>query len=232
MAAELMVVPENEVEKVRSEVAPVLAAAQAVVVTDEESYRAAMELGQSCASRAKRVEEVFKPARESTHRAWKAVTELIASFVVPLESAKKLCTGKAVAWQRAEEARRAEEVRKAQEAERKRAEGEAIARAVALEAKGKPEQAAAVLAKPVPVPVVAAPVAVEAPKGATVRSNWQAEVTDLAALVKAVADGAVGIDVLDANMVVLRKIAKDTKGATKIPGVHFWDEGTVAFRGR
>jgi hypothetical protein len=229
MEAELMKV--EQVEKVRAELAPILAAAQALTVTDEASFGTAMELGADCARRSKHIEEVFKPAREATHRAWKAVTETIASFVNPLDAARKLVTDKGKAWKRIEDAKRQAEADEAQRLVQAQAEEARLRAAVQLESTGRQALADAVLAEPVKSPVVRA-VAVVQPKGTSVRENWQAEVVDLAALVKAVAEGKCGLGFVQANDSALRLWAKMTRGKEQIPGVRVWDEGTVAFRGR
>jgi hypothetical protein len=57
--------------------------------------------------------------------------------------------------------------------------------------------------------------------GQTMKDNWVAEVTDLAALVKAVADGIVPITVLKADMTVLNGLAR---GQMKWPGVRFYND--------
>lgn len=231
MEAGLIVVQKDEVEKVRGEVAPVLEAAKAVVVQDEESFCRAMELGQECSARSKRVEDLFRPARESTHKAWKTVTELIASFVGPLDTAKKLCVSKANRWRQEEQTRRQREADELRRREQQRIDEERLAAAIEMEKAGMQAQAEEVINKPDPAPIID-PVRIETPKGTSYRENWQAEVTDLRALVIAVATGNIDADVLMPNQSVLLKRAKALKSAMQYPGVRVWDEGAVAFRGR
>lgn len=231
MSTELVVVPEEEVRKVREEVAPILAAAKALVVTDEATYQAALELGQECARRERHVEKVFKPAREAAHKAWKTITELLASFTDPLKEAKETCATKAKVWRREEEARRQREQAAAQALAQKKADEELLRHSVRLEEAGQPALAEEVLLAPVaPVVVPAAPIA--APVGTSYRENWQMEVTNFAALVKAVAAGELDLDVLQPNSKVLLARAKALKGAMKYPGVRVWDEGSVVFRSK
>jgi hypothetical protein len=227
----LVHVPEDEVRNVRAEVAPVIAAAKALVVQDEGSYKAALEIGQNCADRARKVEDTFKPAREATHKAWKSVTSLIASFVEPLNEAKDLCADKAKVWRRQEESRRQELARKEQAEAQKKADEELLRHATRLEEAGQAQLAQEVIEQP--VAQVTVPVQkIEAPAGTSYRSNWQMEVTDFMALVKAVAEGKVDPDVLEPNATVLRQRAKALKSTMKYPGVRVWDEGTIAFRGK
>lgn len=224
----IITVPSEQVEQVRAEVAPVLDAARAIIVTDRGSYEHAMALGAECASRIKRIEEIFGPARESTHKAWKAVTATVASFVDPLKEAKGTCATKATAWVRTEEARvRAEEAARQEEAQR-RADA-------AAQAAGAAPASMAILGTPVQVAAVPRPVPTSRIVGSaagTIRENWTMRVTDLMALVKAVASGEVDQEVLQANEVVLRKRAKALKTAMKYPGVEVFDEGAAVFRAR
>jgi hypothetical protein len=218
-----------ETEKVRAELAPVLRRAEEIAVTDESSYQEALLIGQECAKRSRAVEDLFKPSREAAHKAWKTITETVGTFTGPLETARKLVTRKATDWQQAEQRRRDEEARVAQEKANHEAEERRIKAAVQMEAEGNQKIADAIIAAPVVAPVVqAAPVA--KPAGVQVRENWQAEVTDLSALIRAVQEGKVGIEVLQPNLAVLRTLAKITKGKTVIPGVRVWNEGTVAYR--
>jgi len=224
----IITVPNEQVEQVRAEVAPVLEAARALAVTDRPSYEHAMRLGAECASRIKHVEDIFGPARETTHKAWKTVTATVASFVDPLKEARSMCASKAAAWARAEEARiRAEEAARQEEA-RKRAE-------VAAQAAGASPVSLFVLGTPIQAPAVPKPVPtsqiVSAAAG-TIRENWTMRVTDFNALVKAVAAGEVDLEVLQANESVLRKRAKALKTTMKYPGVEVFDEGTAVFRSR
>lgn len=218
-----------EPEKVRAELAPVLCRAEAVVVNDEPSYQEALLIGQECARRSKAVEDLFKPSREAAHKAWKTITETVASFTGPLETARKTVTRKATIWQQAEQQKRDEEARIAQEMANREAEERRIAAAVQMEAEGRQKLADAIIAAPVVAPVVqAAPIA--KPAGVSVRENWQAEVVDFERLVKAVSEGKVSSAVLEPNMTTIRAMAKAMKDKTNIPGIRVWNEGTVAYR--
>jgi len=220
----------QDVEIIRAEVRPVLDAARAIVVTDEATYGTAMEIAAKASGAAKHVEEVFRPAREAAHKAWKAVTETVASFVGPLDEAKRTCTTKAVRWRQVEETKRQAERRALEDAARKEAEEARLRAAVVLEESGAKALAQRVLDEPIkPLPVeAAAPIRSVARE--TIRANWQVEVVDFAALVKAVAAGTVDMDVLQPNMTVLRARAKALKCNFILSGVRAWDEGSVAFK--
>lgn len=220
----------RDVEKVRLELAPVMQSAQALEVVDQGSYEWAMELGSQCSTRAKLVEEMFKPSKDAAHKAWKEITTLIASLVDPLEEAKSICAKKARVWAQAEAERVRLQQKEAEEKARKQAEAERLALAVQIEQKGDAKLADAVLARPVkvepPAPVAAVPVS----KAGRVQPRWKAEVTDLVKLIAAVAAGQVDCNVLTPNMAELNKRARVLKSTMSYPGVKVWDEGMTVFR--
>ncbi|KKK55451.1 hypothetical protein LCGC14_3074400, partial [marine sediment metagenome] len=81
--------------------------------------------------------------------------------------------------------------------------------------------------------VVQAPTAApaEAPAGAVhIRTTWHAEVTDLAELARACADGKQPIGLLQPDMAVLNQIARTLKHHLDIPGVKAVAEEGVAAR--
>lgn len=104
----------------------------------------------------------------------------------------------------------------------------AEAKAAKLEEKGKPEQAEAVRDAVPAVPVVI----MDTPKvaGVTTRAVYHAEVVDMMALVKAVAEGRAPLAYLNANMTVLNNMARAMKEAGQIPGVKIRRGTSVAAR--
>jgi hypothetical protein len=117
-----------------------------------------------------------------------------------------------------ERIRRAEQARLEEEA-RKAAEEAALAQAVALEQNGHKMAAEAVIAAPVVAPAVYVPKTTPNGFGNATRRTWGAEVTDLMALVKAVAAGTVPIQAIEANTVFLGQQARALKSALQYPGV-------------
>lgn len=122
----------------------------------------------------------------------------------------------------------------AKEAERVRKEQEAlVAKAEKLEARGKSEQAEAVRENA--AAIVTAPVAVAEPiktAGTSWRVTYSAKVTDLSALVKAVAEGRVPLNVLAPDQKVLDGMAKALKESFKgmYPGVELVSEAGLSQR--
>jgi hypothetical protein len=218
-------VKSETVIQVRADMRPVLEAARAMTVTDEPSYEQAMKLAAECARRSKKVETEFSEAREKTHAAWKAVTTLIASFTKPLDEARKLLDGKAGKWHREEVERRRVEAEKKRREEEKAREEEKLRLAEKLAAVGETAAADAVLEEDTYV----APVAVEEPhvEGSTHIPKWTFQVTDIMALIKAVAAGTENASLLSVNTTMLGQMARSQKNAAKVTGVRFFDSGTV-----
>ena len=75
-----------------------------------------------------------------------------------------------------------------------------------------------------------ATVSVEEQGGVRSRENWDAELTDLLALVKHVAANPQHLNLLQLNQVAARAQAKSLKGAMNIPGLKAFDKGTVSVR--
>jgi chromosome segregation ATPase len=80
--------------------------------------------------------------------------------------------------------------------------------------------------------IVAPVVQTEAPKiaGLSSREVWSAEVTDIKALCRAVADGMVSVNAVEANMSYLNKLAKMDKDQMSIPGAKAVKETSIASR--
>lgn len=76
-----------------------------------------------------------------------------------------------------------------------------------------------------PQPVIAEPAKAE---GTSTRSTWSAEVHDLRALVKAVADDQVPLETLVADMKVLNRVAQALKNGMKYPGVRAIEKQGIA----
>lgn len=178
-------------------------------------------------SRYLQAEAVLKPALLNWHEAERKRAE--EQRRQQEEAARKL---------REEEqrkAREAEEARLAAEAEaRKAAEaGDVEAMFAAEEKAAEAAQAEAVAIETAEVLQHAAPVAVAAPAklaGVSTRQEWKAEVTDLMALVKAVAEGNASIELLQANQVEINKRAKALKKEFNVPGVRVYSEPNLSAR--
>ena len=114
---------------------------------------------------------------------------------------------------RQEEQRRLEVEARRQEEERR------LQDAILAEELGETEEASAILEEPVQVaPVIVPKATPKLPGGPVYREVWSAQVTDIKALCKAVADGRVSKECVQANMPALNKMATALKRTMNIPG--------------
>lgn len=210
----------TEVREVEQKAMAVVSQATQVKVVDTESYILAGETWKRLADMEKEAHEHFDPVVKSTDKAHKDAVALRKKVLDPIEQAKTNIKGLMSAYDAEQERiRQAEEARLREEA-RKREEDARINEAVAMEQEGNGILAEMILSEPVETPVVI--VQKEVPKmagGPVYRTVWDAEVTDLLALVKAVAAGQVSINALLPNQTFLRQQAQSLKETMKMPGV-------------
>lgn len=203
--------------------------ARAVRVTDVESYTAAGQLWQSIGEMIKEVRDTFDPICTAAFNAHREATARRAKFLDPLTSAqrsvKKLMSDYDAEQERI---RKAEEVRLAEIA-RKEEEERRLQEAIAAEEEAKRKgatteeaeaEAEAIIEQPVYVPPLVVPKATPKLQGGPVyREVWAAEVIDIKALCRAVADGKASPECVMANMPALNRLAVALKATMNIPGV-------------
>jgi len=221
----------EDVSRTRAQAMGIMTAVRTLVVNDQETYEQAMRWGKQCAAAVKAVEAnpKLKEGLEGARKLHKWFTDLVSSLTKPYKEARRIVDEKSSAWWQQEQARvRAAAQRRQREAERA-AEEERLRLAEKLEAAGNVAAAERVLDEP----IIVAPVAVvEAPRveGVSHRENWQARGVDLAATVKAVAEGRAPLELLTYDDRELTRRAKALKASFQAPGVRVYDAGTVAYR--
>jgi hypothetical protein len=246
--------PESEQALARQST-DLVSTAKALQIADVAAFERAGGFLQTLKDKQRQIEEFFAPDIERAHAAWKGLTTKRASYIDPIKEAITIVSSRYAAFaqevKRKAEAERRERELAAQRAEqerlRKEAEArEAEARRLAAEAEhatsrqealALEEQASAltseaeslkVEAAEVQAPVLAAQPSVTTPKGTSVRANWTYEVTDKLALIKAVADGKVSHEAIEISSKYLNARAKADKDTIRVPGVRFFDAGSVA----
>ncbi|MGE3278122.1 MAG: hypothetical protein AB7O67_23680 [Vicinamibacterales bacterium] len=234
-----------------------VAQATALTITNPESFQRAGQLLEDLKGFHRQIEEFWEEPVAKAHAAWKALTTRRADMVNPLKEAVAVLSSRYATFAREERAK-AEKLRREEEERLRKAEQDRLAaeakateeraaalRAAAEAAPSRAEAAAleteanqaaadaevlAVEAQTVQAPVLPPAAALPAPKSTSVRENWTFEVTDPLALIKAVAAGTVGVQAVIPNETYLRARAKADKGTVQIPGVRFYDKGSVAVR--
>lgn len=197
--------------------------ALALVVTDPPSFERAGLFLRTVKEYLKRVDEVFQPIVQKAHAAWKEALGQKQKLETPALEAERALKATRAAWDEKQRALiREAEAQAAQE--RRRLEDEAkLQAALEAESRGDQEGAARILEAPAPPVPIIVPMAVTPtlPKseGSSFRTYYRAEVTDLRALIVAVAAGTASMTYLQPNMVALNGSARALKEELKVPGV-------------
>jgi hypothetical protein len=200
-------------------------------VYNDTDYASAGEALKNRLRMKKLIVDFFAPLKAAAHEAHKRLTLAEKEKLGPINM-DEIYLKRAMGLYKAEADAAAAKARAEAEAVlRKQAEDRQLEEAARLEAAGQKKAAEAVLAAPtivpMPAPVAAAPVV----EGVSFSTTWKAEVTDLRALVLAVAANydAYG-HLLIANDSTLNSFARSTKGNVNLPGVRIFAETGV--RGR
>jgi anion-transporting ArsA/GET3 family ATPase len=201
--------------------------AKAVRITDTGSYAAAGILWKAIGEMIKEVKDTFDPICEAAFRAHKAATAKRAKYLDPLQAAYKRVKALMADYDAEQERLRLEEQRRLEEEARKAEEERLLAEAIAAEEAAKANgatqeeaQAEQIISQPVYVPPVLVPKATPKMQGGPVfREIWSAQITDMKALCRAVADGKASPECVIGNMPVLNRMAGALKSTLNIPGV-------------
>lgn len=204
--------------------------AQTVAILNNEAFLVANDLDAGLTAMEREIVAFFREPKQKAHEAHKSIVAAEAKALDPVKRARDLLKPKIGNYLREQERIRQEQERKLQEEARLREEEQRIAEAAELEKQGKREEAEAVISEPIIVPTVTAPRVVPQVKGLSMRENWKAQLVDLRALVKAVAEGKVPIQALCANEVFLNGQARAMKGDLNYPGVKAVSDVGIARR--
>jgi hypothetical protein len=198
-------------------------------ITSPEQYTAAGFQLTGIKTMLKKIAETFDPHIKRAHDAHKALVTEKRTHETPLLTAESTLKRALLGFQQEQERVRREQEAKAQAEARKQQE-KLLAQAERLAEKGKAEQAEAKReqAAVVPTPVIA----VETPRvaGIATRTTHRAEVTDLDALVAAVASGKVPKLALIPNEKFLNEQARSYKSALNWPGVKVVEDQGISSR--
>lgn len=205
---------------------------QITVVLDGSGYQGAI----GCAKRLKvaiaETEAVFVAVQDLAHKIWKRTCTTHTEIAGPLEAEERRLKSLAGTFEAEQERRRrADEARVQAELEARERDARETA-ALMAEEDGRPAEAETLLTQPSFVPPVQLPKASYVPPvaGASSRGTWKAEVTDLTALLRAVAVGEVPVEALAANQTFLNQQARALKSALRYPGVRVYCDRTMALR--
>jgi len=202
---------------------------QKLTITDDKSYTAAAALLVRAKAGQKKVDEFFGPTVRATNTAHKTALAAFNFLMAPLKAGERHLKDEIRDYGQQLKLRQARKQREADEAARKIAEAERQADVKALEDAGEKEAAVEVAAAPVAVTHVDVAPEVEV-KGVHMVTRWHAEVTDIKALCKAVGSGKQPINLVQADMKVLNKLATALQANMNIPGVRALSTNSVSSR--
>lgn len=210
---------ETKADELNREIGPELAIAGEIVVKDAATYQMAGETWKSLTALEKKIKAYWEEDVSSALKLHRSLVAKRDAMLVPVGERKNALRLDMKTFEDEQERIRRAAQAKAEEEARKAAEEAALAQAVSLESNGHKAAAEALMAAPVVAPAVFVPKTTPTGFGNATRRTWGAEVTDLMALVKAVAAGTVPIQTLEANTVFLNGQARMLKAALSYPGV-------------
>jgi hypothetical protein len=207
------------------------AKARGVVITDQHSYDAAAEMVIGIKRLRKEVADSYDPVIQSAYKAHRAAVAAKKKIDGPLEEAEAILKGGLTKWNQAQERLRLEAERRAREEQWRMEQELRLARATELADLGAPEEVVSdILDTRVEMPApIAAPTFTKA-EGVSSRETWRAEVFDVVALCKAIAEGKVPANLIEPNMPALNGMARALKEALNIPGVKAIKDSVVQVR--
>jgi hypothetical protein len=217
-------------KKATTQATTLKAKVDALQVIDQASYDLANQINKEAYDGKKAfhvwfdvLDEASKAQRKATIAQGKVIDDPF-DYIIQTTASRK---GK---WRREQEAIAAQKQAEADTIARKKAEDKQLEEAELLQSMGMNEAAEEAL---VAEPVIERTV-IEAPAkaaGTVLRDYYSAEVTDLMALVKAVAAGQAPLEAVEANMPYLNGKARLEKGGMKVPGVRAVVESKEGRRG-
>jgi hypothetical protein len=189
------------------------------IITNEDRT-AAEDMLQNAKTLEDQIFAYLDPPRAKAYEDYQYHKARLDAAINPVKDARKTLKQLCVSFDQEQERIRREEQARLEAEARKRAEDEALASAAQAEAEGDTATAEAIISEPVQIAPVVAPRTAPAPSRLSAgRTIWSAEVTNLMALVKAIADGKQSITLIEANIPALNKMATALKSSMNIPGV-------------
>lgn len=185
------------------------------------------------AGHRKEIEGWFRPIKDFAYRLHRMVCDRENDVLKPLVAFERSAKDSALAFRREEDRKRIAEEQRLAEIARK-AEEERLAReAELLEQRGEPELAAQVLeqAVNVPTPVIAIASSLPQTRGVTMRANWKwRPIGGDTPQSRARAEKLVPREYMCLDDKKLNAHAKAHGASARVPGIEFFDAGSVSVR--
>jgi hypothetical protein len=194
-----------------------LEVAESLIISNADEAQEAADLVREAKRYVADTVRAYEPLKAATNRAHKEACALEKADCAVAKEVIKIVSPKLLEYER-EEGRKAREKEAAlREAARKQEEERRLQQAVDLDRAGKTEAAEQVLAMPVEAPPVVLPAAPK-PTGVTFAEKWTYRVTE---------ESLIPRRYLTVDAKALASLARSMKGKASVPGVEFYNEGSV-----
>jgi hypothetical protein len=194
--------------------------ARAIEVIDQVSYDMAVACLRDVIEREVVIIEHHKPIKEAAYKAHREACNAEKRLLDPVQEAKSILRRSIAGWEAEQERIRRDEERKAAAAAAREEEEMRLAMALEAGELGASEETIDLIAMtelPLPRPVV--PPTFRRAAGISTRVTYRAEVLDIKAVCRAVADGKLSPEYVQPNQAALNRRAAAEKESLNIPGV-------------
>ena len=242
--AQVIDVTPDEIVAIRAVTLSLPESARAIRVTDYPTKEEANAFFLDCRAARKVIDAHYDPKIEAWKEAKRHADGERAKLVsektaheAPIVLAEGIVNREIMRFDAEDRKRREEEQRAAEAKARREAEEAALRAAAEAEAAGEKEEAEEIIKEAVRAPIfVPRPPAPPKLKGSAEITNWKFEITDLKALVLAVAKGTAPLTYLEANTVAIgstvRAQSKGEESSFSCPGVRIWPDKQRKATGR
>lgn len=218
-----------EAEQSAKDAQALLSVASQFIIHNANDYQTAADNLKTIKSKHNEIEQLRKTLKAPILEAGRKLDTFFKKPLNALVLAEKDYKRIMVDYQEKQERLQREAEKKARD-EHARQQQEAEELALKEIENGNDEKADQILsaaeAMPAPIVVTNKPTV----EGISKRDNWKAEITDLSALVKAVAEGKAPMTMIQANTKTIGQMARALKGSVNYPGVRFYNDKTIAAR--
>lgn len=198
---------ESKAAELEKEIVPSLALAREIVVTSPRTYEIAGNTLKDLTAIEKRIAAYWESDVATAHKLHRSLVAKREAMLGPVGEIKKALVVDMKRWADDQERERREAQARAEADARRRAEAESAVTEVAV----------------APDPVVV-PKTVPSGFGTYTRKTWRAEVVDVAAFIKAVADGRIPVAAIEPNTAFLNNQARAMRSTMNYPGVRVFEQ--------
>ena len=202
--------------------------AHRLVITTDEQYAAAINLGKTLDAMIDAVHthkvggRTLDENRDHAHKAWKGWVALISGLVDPMTAAKQITSRKCGDYRMLKERERQRLEHEAQDKIRQQEEDTRLRDAQVLEAQGRVQEAMAVIEQPILTAPVVMPVTTPKIEGSAPRTTWKFRIVNAALVPRYL---------LIPDEKAIGALVRTRKGAVAIPGVEVYAEHGTSFSG-